>query len=218
MESGAPPVPESEMTPAERRAARKAAAPPSLDLTMQLRDIFSGSLAGVTAARQAEQVCDIVEAKADVLATDLEDGGAGDTVLMFAVQHAANPEILTRLLKAKADPLASNTQGFTVLHKFASRRSDAASPEMLRILLSAGEDAMPAAISLVQLQSNNGLTPLHVAAAWRDATMCALLVGARASIIARESSGLTPLEWAASKQRANSDEISALEAVLHSRN
>lgn len=197
-----------EMTPAERRAARKAVAPPSLDLTMQMRDVLAGTFGGaLTAASQAEQVCSLVEAKADVSATDLDDGGGGNNPLMFCAQRAADPEILKRLLTAKADPLASNMEGFNVLHCFASRRSDAASPDMLRILLDGG------ASSLIQVQSLNGLTPLHVAAGWKDIDMCSMLLQAGASPSVRENGGDRPLEWAA-KRKPNSYEMATLETLL----
>lgn len=203
-----PAVGGEEMTPAQKRATRKAAAPPALDLTMQLRDLMAGHFEGMTGASQAAQACSIVEAKADVLATDSEDGGGGRNALMFVVQRAADPDLITRLVRAGADVNASNMLGFTVMHSFASRTSkDAATPIILGELLSAG--CQP----LVPLQALNGLSPLHVAAGFLDAELCSMLIRARANPSAKGPGGATPLDWA-QKRKPDFRQLLALECAL----
>eukprot|EP00930_Biecheleria_cincta_P012838 TRINITY_DN11744_c0_g2_i1.p1 TRINITY_DN11744_c0_g2~~TRINITY_DN11744_c0_g2_i1.p1 ORF type:complete len:233 (-),score=62.56 TRINITY_DN11744_c0_g2_i1:215-826(-) len=195
------------MTPQQRREARKNASPPSLDLTLGIRDLLSGSSDSLGAVL-AEQICSMVEARGDVNATDSEDGGGGSTVLMFAAQNAANPDILRRLLRAKADPSSSNTAGFTALHALAARpMPDAAAPEMLSALIQAQAD--PSA------GSASGLTPLHVAAVRKSSDMCKLLVAQRADPSAIEVTfQASPLDWAKRQGRLTLEDEHALWSAL----
>lgn len=197
------------MTPQQRRSARKAAAGPELDLTLQLHDVLSAPPDGLTGASLVDELCRLVEAKADVTASDLDrdEGDAGSTVLMFAALHGHGADALRRLLAARADAGARNAAGFTALHSLAARRApDAAAPEMLKVLLEARCDPSAPA-------SPSGLTPLHVAASWRGVEMCRLLRDAGADPTAQEAGGATPLDWAA-RGRPSFQENAALRRVL----
>jgi len=195
------------MSPAEKRAARKAAAPPSQDLTLQLRDLMSGAFPGLSRHQMADEVARIVEAKGDVNTTDETDGGGGQTVLMFAVQHAANPDVVQRLLNCKANPRQENSAGFTAMHTCATRAMpDSAVPEIVRMLVDQRCDPSLAA-------GPQGLTPLHVAAQWKNLDFCRVLMDVGADATVKSVGGATALEWGASK-KLSANETFTLHAIL----
>jgi len=174
-----------QMTPQQRRAARKEASPPSLQTTLNIQDCISNS--EMTGASAVERIVSLVEAKGDVNTTDGSDGTGGTSPLMVAARSGSNMEVLRRLLNAKADPLYTNSNGFNALHAMASRKMpDAAVPEMLDALLGARCDLAAA--------SGNGLTPLHVAASWKSVDMCRLFVEKGADCTATSSNGATPYQ------------------------
>mmetsp|Transcript_39230 Transcript_39230/g.75205 ORF Transcript_39230/g.75205 Transcript_39230/m.75205 type:complete len:210 (-) Transcript_39230:82-711(-) len=174
-----------QMTPKERREARKEASPPSLQTTLHIQDCISNS--ELEGGQAAERIVSLVEAKGDVNTTDGSDGAGGTSPLMFVARSGSSMEMVRRLLMAKANPLYTNSSGFNVLHAMASRKMpDAVVPEMLDTLLGARCDLAAA--------SGSGLTPLHVAASWKSIDMCRLLVEKGADCAATTSNGATPYQ------------------------
>mmetsp|Transcript_127566 Transcript_127566/g.355076 ORF Transcript_127566/g.355076 Transcript_127566/m.355076 type:complete len:209 (+) Transcript_127566:64-690(+) len=192
-----------QMTPQQRRTARKEASPPSLEITLQIQDCISNS--EIVGAQAAERIASLVDARGDVNTTDGSDGVGGTSPLMFAAR-SANPETLRQLLNAKANPLYQNSNGFTALHSFASRKMpDAVVPEMLNLLLGARCDLAAA--------SGSGLTPLHVAAGWKSVDMCRLLIEKGADCAAKDASGATPYDCTKSRKPTVEEDLK-LRSVL----
>jgi ankyrin repeat protein len=111
-------------------------------------------------------------------------------LLHLDVSKEGNPILLKALLDGGADP---NTSGGinheTPLLLVASEEDTS---KTLGILLAYGAN--------VSKRNDDGLTPLHRAASWGDATMIQLLLDAGADIEAQDNEGDTPLQYASTHQ------------------
>jgi cytochrome b involved in lipid metabolism len=134
-----------------------------------------------------ERIVNLVEERGDPNCTDQDEGG-GNTPLLVAATVGSD-EHVKRLLQANADPLYKTTRGFSAIHKFAARKlPDARASGVLTALLESRCD--------INVQTEQGRTPLHVAAQWGQVEMCQLLISKGAQRRLRAGGDGTPADWA----------------------
>ena len=134
----------------------------------------------------------LVDAGSDVNAKDNE----GNTPLHFAMKRIGREKfpvrdyegIIRLLLEKKADVHIVNLGGATALHTAVAFRAD---PSAVELLIQAGAD-----VNLKTLESFDGWTPLHGAAARGSADVIAVLLKHGADPAARDAKGMTPLQVA----------------------
>ncbi|MDE2874583.1 MAG: ankyrin repeat domain-containing protein [Gemmatimonadota bacterium] len=115
------------------------------------------------------------------------------------------PAVISALLDAGADPLLGDRTGNTLLHTL-SRYSTSRGSVTIPLLLNVGVD--------INLPTNNGETPLHVAAGEsRNSGNVALLLELGADPGLRTTEGDTPLHSAMSAFRPDSNSIATLVAA-----
>jgi len=112
------------------------------------------------------------------------------TPLLLAAQKG-HLEVCELLLKAGANPLSTNEDGWSAMHKAAGNRKAA----IVRLLLvhkelinAKGKDGG---------ESHDGATPLMIAAINGDLEICELLLKAGADPMARNKMGFNAMHWAA---------------------
>jgi ankyrin repeat protein len=135
------------------------------------------------AASSADFARRLLEAGADANARD----HTGVTALMYATERRV-PGVVRALLKARADPGAATSKGETALHYAAKLDDCLEQQECIGELLAAGAD--------VDEETEEGVTPLMIAAraGHPEAMRCLLVGGAR--VDARSVSGQTALCFA----------------------
>ena len=128
----------------------------------------------------------LLNAGADLLA---RIDGDGHTPLHDAAVNS-NPAVLQVLLDAAGadDVETRTTDGLTLLHWAASRNDN---PTVLEALLAAGADR--------EARTNDGRTPLHLAARNANPAVLQVLLAAGVNMEAQDESGNTPLHYAVSR-------------------
>jgi uncharacterized protein len=111
----------------------------------------------------------------------------GQTPLILAARLASGG-MLKLLLANGADPEAANSRGDTALHFVMFSFENKALPEILDVLIASGCE--------VDEETNNGLTPLMLAASRGNLATAKLLLDREADINATDTDGNTPLLFA----------------------
>lgn len=138
----------------------------------------------------------LLQAGADVNMLDSN----GETVLMWTVRQAKNPDMIPILVSAGADVNVANTKGNTAM-TYAVLNSPCG-PDAVRALLECGSH-----VNAV----HNGTTPLMLAALWDFSGLAAkVLVDAGADMFFRDSSGANPLKAAETMENVDSFAVLAL--------
>ncbi|SVB06704.1 uncharacterized protein METZ01_LOCUS159558 [marine metagenome] len=112
---------------------------------------------------------------------DAKNTAMGDTPLHHAA--ANGHEEIVKLLIAKGADVNENVnwEGSTPLHYAETK-------EVVELLIAGGAD--------VNAKKDDGLTPLHLAAAWGHKKVVELLITKGAGVNAKANDGKTPLDWA----------------------
>jgi ankyrin repeat protein len=129
----------------------------------------------------------LLDAKANVNATDID----GRTPLMWAAT-SGQAQVAKLLLEHGADANQTNEAGMSPIHLAANKGH----AQVLKVLLQAGADVNSP-------HPGNQATPLQDAAMGGYVEAARVLIDAKANLNATDSTGRTPLMWAATKGQAS---------------
>jgi truncated hemoglobin YjbI len=149
--------------------------------------VFVGLLARMLQTRRADLIAFVNDAAERDPSLGSRSFG-GRTLLHYAA-GAGCIEVVTSLLRLGTDPDLRDAGGHTPLYSVANECASETAPEIVRALVRAGAN----------LNANGGVTratPLHMAARRGYVETARVLLDCGASIGARDSKGVTPLERA----------------------
>jgi ankyrin repeat protein len=152
------------------------------------RTTGSGNLLRAAAIGSHRSIRRLLELREDVNAMAAQE----HTPLFLAVEHN-HPVAVYTLLRAGADALRRNRQGFNALH-IAAQRGD---PESLVVLLHHEPDS-------INVPAEDGRTPLHLAAA-KDHVLCVqILLICGCDVTIADDYGCTAADYAATHKNPGS--------------
>lgn len=165
--------------------------------------MLAGSALGAAEIHEAAATGNTASVAA-LLASDSRLVKAKTATLLTPLHYAAvrgHAEVARQLIGAGADPDARTEDGRTPL-QFAFENPEMSEPDRTALvdLLASGPD-------IVNSIDGIGLSPLHYAARFGNASAASLLVGRGALVSARDAKGNTPLHFAADAPESAAAEV-----------